>query len=153
VLLFSPILTIEGFTFTYLSPLHKIVASSPILKVVWANVGSWVPNMINCATGKLFVYASSFSQKRLRPVSIATEKMARLLKLNFEIRTFRKCFVPIYVYYETGDEEPIPIYCNSNGQSSMDEVYLTLRNMMFVLSFHPKHQALRYVRKEIMQFS
>lgn len=109
--------------------------------------------MIDYASGKLFVYASSFSQKRLRPISIAAEKMARLLKLNFEIRTFRKCFTPIYVYYETGDEEPIPIYCNTNGQSSIEEVYTTLGNMMFVLSFHPKHPALRHVRKEIMQFS
>jgi hypothetical protein len=111
------------------------------------------PNTMNCASGKLFVYGSSFSQKRLRPVSVAAKKMARLLKLNFEIRTFRKSFTPIYVYYETGDEEPIPIYCNNNSQSSMEEVYVTLKSMMFVLSFHPRHQALRHVRKEIMQFS
>jgi hypothetical protein len=30
---------------------------------------------------------------------------------------------------------------------------MRLRNMMFVLSFHPKHSALRLIRKEIMQFS
>jgi len=99
------------------------------------------------------VYASSFSQKRLKPVSIATDKMARLLKLNFEIKTFRKSFKPIYVYYKTGDEESIPIYCNNNSQSNIEEVYLALRNMMFVLSFHPKLQGLKHVRKEIMQFS
>ena len=86
-------------------------------------------------------------------MSIAAEKMARLLKLNFEIKTFRKSFTPIYVYYKTGDEEPIPVYCSNHGQSNMEEVYTALRNMMFVLSFHPKHQALRQVRKEIMQFS
>lgn len=105
------------------------------------------------SSGKLFVCASSFSQKRLRPISMAAEKMARLLKLNFEIRTFRKSFSPIYVYYKMEDEEPIPLYCNSNSQSSMEDVYAALRNMMFVLSFHPKHQALRHIRKEIMQFS
>jgi hypothetical protein len=109
--------------------------------------------MLDCSGGELFVYASSFSQKRLKPVSMAAEKMARLLKLNFEIKTFRKNFTPIYVYYKTGDEEPIPIYCSNNGQSKMEEVCTALRNMMFVLSFHPKHQALRQVRKEIMQFS
>jgi hypothetical protein len=109
--------------------------------------------MLECSSGKLFVYASSFSQKRLKPVSIAAEKMARLLKLKFEIKTLRKSFTPIYVYYETGDDEPIPIYCNNNSQSDMEEVYMALRNMMFVLSFHPKHQALRHVRKEIMRFS
>jgi hypothetical protein len=109
--------------------------------------------MLECSSGKLFVYASSFSQKRLKPVSIAAEKIAKLLKLNFEIKTFRKSFTPIYVYYKTGEEEPIPIYCNTNSQSNMEEVYTALRNMMFVLSFHPKHQALRHVRKDVMQFS
>ena len=108
--------------------------------------------MQECPSGKMFVYASSFSQKRLKPVSVATEKIAKLLKLDFEIKTFRKSFTPIYVYYKTGDDEPIPIYCNNN-QSNIEEVYLALRNMMFVLSFHPKHQALRPVRKEIMRFS
>ena len=84
---------------------------------------------------------------------MAAEKMAKVLKLNFEIKTFRKSFTPIYVYYETGEEEPIPIYCNTNSQSNTEEVYTALRNMMFVLSFHPKHQALRHARKNVMQFS
>ena len=106
-------------------------------------------------SGMLFVYASAFTcpQKRLKPVSVAAEKMAKLLKLNFEIKTFKKRFTPIYVYYKNGDEEPIPIYCVNNDQSSMQEIYTALRNMMFVLSFHPKHSALRHARKEIMQFS
>ena len=109
-------------------------------------------NVMECSNGKLFVYGSSFSQKRLKPVSVAAEKMAKLLKLSFEIKTLRKSFTPIYVYYEIGNEEPIPIYCN-NSQTKMEEVYATLRNMMFVLSFHPRHEALRHARKEIMQFS
>ena len=89
----------------------------------------------------------------MRPVSVAAEKMARLLKLSFEIKTFREKFTPIYVYYKNGDEEPIPIYCNNNEQSNMEEICTTLRNMMFVLSFHPKHSALRHIRREIMRFS
>ena len=109
--------------------------------------------MLDCSSGKLFVYASYFSQERLKPVGTATEKMAKLLKLAFEIKTFRKSFTPIYVYYKIGNEEPIPIYCNNNGQSDAEEVYRTLKNMMFVLSFHPRHADLRRVRKEIMQFS
>jgi len=109
--------------------------------------------MLECSSGKLFVCASSFSQKRLKPVRMAVEKTAKLLKLNFEIKTFRKSFTPIYVYYKTGDEEPIPIYCNNNSQSDIEEVYVALRNMMFVLSFHPKHQDLKRVRKNIMRFS
>ena len=111
--------------------------------------------MLENSNGMLFVYASAFTcrQKRLKPVSVATEKMARLLKLNFEIKTFRKRFTPIYVYYKNGDEEPIPIYCNNKNQSDIQEIYTALRNMMFVLSFHPRHSALRHIRKEIMQFS
>ena len=111
--------------------------------------------MVENCNGKLLVYASSFVShgKQLKSVSIATEKMAKLLKLNVEIVTFREKFAPIYVYYKNGDEEPIPIYCNKNGESSIKEVYKTLRNMMFVLSFHPKHSALKHIRKEVMLFS
>jgi len=79
--------------------------------------------------------------------------MAQLLRLNFEVVTFKKSFSPIYVYYKCGNEEPVPIYCNNNVQSGVDEIYSALRGMMFVLSFHPKHAALRQVRKAIMQFS
>ena len=111
--------------------------------------------MLEASNGKLFVYASTFTsrQKRLKPVSVAAEKMARLLRLSFEVKTFRERFTPIYVYYKNGDEEPIPIFCSNDAQSDMQEVYSALRNMMFVLSFHPKHSALRHVRKEIIQFS
>lgn len=107
------------------------------------------------SSGMLFVYASTYTprQKRLRPVAVAAEKMARLLKLDFEIKTFRKPFKPIYVYYKSGEEEPIPIYCCNGEQSNMQDVYSALRNMMFVLSFHPKHSALRQVRRDIIRFS
>jgi hypothetical protein len=108
----------------------------------------------NC-NGKLFIYASSFAsrEKRLKPVSIATKKIAKHLKLDFEVKTFRKKFQPIYVYYKNGDDEPVPIYCVSEQHSSIEDICIRLRNMMFVLSFHPRHSALRHRRKEIMQFS
>lgn len=79
--------------------------------------------------------------------------MARLLKLDVEVVILKEKIVPIYVYYKEGDEESIPIYCNKNGESSIEVIYKALRNMMFVLSFHPKHKALRQVRKKIIQFS
>jgi hypothetical protein len=111
--------------------------------------------MLHSCNGKLFVYASSFAsrEKRFKPVSVATEKMAKHLKLSFEVKTFTKKFEPIYVYYKNGEEEPIPIYCVGEEQSSIEDICMRLRNMMFVLSFHPKHSALRLIRKEIMQFS
>ena len=53
--------------------------------------------MLEGSCGKLLVYASSFSsrEKRLKPISGAAEKMAKLLKLNVEVVTFRKKFTPI----------------------------------------------------------
>jgi hypothetical protein len=105
--------------------------------------------------GKLLIYASNFAfrEKRLKSVSMATEKMAKLLDLNFEVITFGEKIALIYVYYKNGDEEPIPLYCNSGGKANVQEIYMALRNMIFVLSFHPKHSALRQIRKEIKRFS
>lgn len=110
--------------------------------------------MENC-NGKLLVYASNVarSERRLRSVSVAADKMAKLLKLPMEVVTFGEEFDPIYVYYKSGDEEPIPIYCDKGGKSGMKEIYKVLRNMMFVLSFHPKHSALKRIRKGFMLFS
>jgi tRNA U34 2-thiouridine synthase MnmA/TrmU len=86
-------------------------------------------------------------------VSVAAEKIAKLLKLPMEVVSFREEFNPIYVYYKNGDEEPIPIFCDKGGEFEMQDVYKALRNMMFVLSFHPKHPALKQIRKELTLFS
>jgi hypothetical protein len=111
--------------------------------------------MLSNPEGKLLVYASTFADytRRLKSISSAAEKTARMLNLNFKIVTFSKKFAPIYVYYKNGDDEPVPLYCAYDGESDMHQVCRALRNMLFVLSFHPKYQALRDARKEIMQFS
>ena len=111
--------------------------------------------MLSTQDSKLLVYASSSvpRESRLKPVSAAAEKMAKLLNVSMEVKRFRKRFTPIYVYYKNGDEEPIPIYCDNGGATDAQEIYTTLRNMMFVLSFHPKHSTLRGLRKEIMRLS
>jgi hypothetical protein len=111
--------------------------------------------MLSNSNGKLLIYASSFASRReqLEVVNVAAERTAELFKLSVEVVTYRKQFDPIYVYYVYGDEEPIPIYCNRSEESNINEVCTTLRNMMFVLSFHPKHSALKQMRKEAMQFS
>jgi hypothetical protein len=111
--------------------------------------------MLESSNGKLLVYASRFtpSKRRLKSVSMAAEKMATSLNLNFEVITFGEKVTPIYVYYKNGDEEPIPLYCDKGGKVDIQEIYAALRNMMFVLSFHPKHSALRQIRKGIIQFS
>lgn len=111
--------------------------------------------MLESSDGKLLVYASSTMSdgNRLKNVSVAAEKMAKTLKLGLEVVTFQEEFTPIYVYYKSGEEEPIPIYCDKGGQSGRHEISDALRNMMFVLSFHPKHSVLKQRRAEIMRFS
>lgn len=101
------------------------------------------------------VYASTSEceEERLQSVNAAAERMAKLLDLETEIVTLKKKFDLIYVYYKNGDDEPIPIYCDKGVKSDMQEICMALRSMMFVLSFHPRHLALRQVRKEIIQFS
>jgi hypothetical protein len=111
--------------------------------------------MLHPDTGRLLVYASSFvsRENRLKLVSSAAEKMAALLKMQVEVRTFQNRFTPIYVYYKYGDEEPIPLYCNNGEELKVEDAYATLRRMMFVLSFHPRHSALRQARKLIIRAS
>lgn len=111
--------------------------------------------MLGTHNGKLLVYASGFvsSGKRFRSVSVAAEKIAEMLDLSLEIITFSKESAPIYVYYKNGNDEAIPIYCNKMGEHDTQEICKTLRNMMFVLSFHPRHSALKQMRKEVIRFS
>jgi len=76
------------------------------------------------------------------------------LNLDFEIIRFDRASSPIYIYYEEFDgDEPIPLYCDEGKISGLEEISSKLRNMMFVLSFHPKHSALREIRKEILKLS
>jgi len=106
--------------------------------------------------GKLMVYASTDypCRKRLESVRTATQETARRLNLNFEMVKLHSSGSPIYVYYDDNvDDEPIPIYCDEGKMLGLDEICSALRSMMFVLSFHPKHAALRQMRKEILKLS
>jgi hypothetical protein len=107
-------------------------------------------------SGKLLVYASTGvpRKKRLASVRTATEETAKLLNLDFEIVRFRNSFSQIYVYYECGDGgEPIPLYCDKGKAGDQQDICAALRKMVFVLSFHPKHSALKQVRGAIMRLS
>ena len=106
--------------------------------------------------GKLMVYASvrASGRERLESVKSATEQTAKLLNLNFEMVKLHCSGSPIYVYYDDNvDDEPIPLYCDEGKMLELDQICSTLRSMMFVLSFHPKHTALRQMRKEILKLS
>jgi len=106
--------------------------------------------------GKLLVYASTDAprKKRLASVKTATQETAKLLKLDFEVVRFSNSCSQIYVYYECVDGgEPIPLYCDEGKAGDLQEICATLRKMVFVLSFHPKHSALKQVRGAIMRAS
>ena len=102
------------------------------------------------------VYASNgdSKNKRLESVRTATQQTAKRFRLNFQIITTNGVKSPIYVYYEDdAGEKPIPLYCDEGKMSGQDEISSALRKMMFVLSFHPKHTALRQLRGEILKLS
>jgi hypothetical protein len=115
-----------------------------------------VTRMFKGNSGKLMVYASTGlpSRKRLESVRDATKETAKRLNLDFEMVRFDRASSSIYVYYEENDvDEPIPLYCDEGKMSGLDEISIALRNMMFVLSFHPKHFALRQMRNELLKLS
>jgi len=106
--------------------------------------------------GKLLVYASTGlpSKRRLESVRNAAQTTAKRLNLDFEMVKLNNASSPIYVYYEqSNDEEPIPLYCDEGKMSDLDGILSALKNMMFVLSFHPKHSALAQMRGEILKLS
>lgn len=112
-------------------------------------------NMIKGKNVKLLVYASNLELggQRLQSISTAAQKLGKLLRLPTQVVTFREEFNPIYVYYKNGDDSPIPLYCDKGRRTNTETIFMALRNLIFVLSFHPSHLALKPIRKEIMQFS
>ena len=110
--------------------------------------------MLKTNSGRLLVYASVSSsiprRKRLASIQTAAEETAKLLNLDYGIVKFGNNSSQIYVYYECDDyNEPIPLYCDKGKVDSLQKICATLRKMMFVLSFHPRHSALKHVRGAI----
>jgi hypothetical protein len=105
--------------------------------------------------GKLLVYAprsSSSHRQRLLSVKTAAEDMARELQLDFEMVSHSNSCLPIYVYYKNGAEEDrIPVYCDEGKTGDLSEISSKIRGMMFVLSFHPRHLALRRARGMLIE--
>jgi hypothetical protein len=105
------------------------------------------------ASARLLVYASRSHGNSLRSVNVATERIASMLGIGYEVVNLAKENTPTYVYYQDGEGEAIPIFCEKHKRSKFDEVYAHLRNMIFVLSFHPKHSDLRQFRGQLMALS
>ena len=100
--------------------------------------------------GKFLIYTSRFSSHgdRLRVVGSAVAKIAKSLSLGMEVASTQK-ILSVYVYYRNEHGEEVPIYCDWGKNWGEDDVYKAIRNMMFVLSFHPEYSGLQDVRKEV----
>jgi hypothetical protein len=100
--------------------------------------------------GKFLIYTSRFSSQgnRLRVVGAAVAKVAKALSLGVEVASTKK-ILSVYVYYRNENGEEIPIYCDWGKNWCEEDVYKAIRNMMFVLSFHPEHTNLQGIRKEM----
>jgi hypothetical protein len=101
-------------------------------------------------SGKFLIYTSQFSNQnnRLRVVGLAVAKVAKTLSLGVEVTSTKK-ILSVYVYYRNGNGEEIPVYCDWGKNWSEEDVYNAIRNMMFVLSFHPEHSSLQGIQKEM----
>jgi hypothetical protein len=100
--------------------------------------------------GKLKIYSSNApSLDRLRIVDSAVSRVAGSLNFGLE-HSNRKDLLSIYVYYEGASGDEIPLYCDWGKQFGADEVSRSIRSMMFVLSFHPKHSNLRGIRTNMV---
>jgi len=124
------------------------------LKSSFRRRGSWWTRVLR-NSGRLLLYASAggSQRKRLDSVREAARETAQRLNLGFDVVPFRKRCSQIYVYYENGNDEPVPIYCDEGKTFDPEGICASLRRMMFVLSFHPRNGALRTMRTELMGFS
>jgi len=84
----------------------------------------------------------------LRVVGSAVAKIARSLSFRVEVTPTKK-ILSVYVYYQNESGEEIPVYCDWGKNWGEEDVYKAIRNMMFVLSFHPEHSDLQGIRKEM----
>jgi hypothetical protein len=81
-------------------------------------------------------------------VGSAVAKVAKALTLSVEVTSTKK-ILSVYVYYQNAIGEEIPVYCDWGKSWGEEDVYKVIKNMMFVLSFHPKHTSLQGIRKEM----
>ncbi len=137
------------------SPLLENVVVELVLKEIF-EIRSLMISMFKENCGKLMVYASTGVPrgKRLESVRTAAKETAKRLNLDFEMVRLDRASSHIYVYYEENDgDEPIPLYCDEGKMSGLEEISGKIRNMIFVLSFHPNHSVLKEMRSELLKLS
>ncbi|MEM2975680.1 MAG: hypothetical protein QW821_04615 [Candidatus Bathyarchaeia archaeon] len=96
---------------------------------------------------EILIYAPNFHREneRLRIVNSAVAKIANKMRLKVQVAP-RKELTSIYVYFRNGNSEEIPLYSDWGKKGSEEDVYSAIRNIIFVLSFHPKYLFLRKAR-------
>ncbi len=98
--------------------------------------------------GKFLIYAPASGNLDVNTVKTAAVRLARKLGMKVElVSSFN--LKSIYVYYENSEGELIPVYFDYGMKKREKDVYVKLRNMLFVLSFHPKFSNLKSIRKEV----
>ena len=104
------------------------------------------------SNGKILIYAPNNPGDfgGVKNIENAASKIAKRLKLGLEIIQ-RTDLNSVSVYFESCDGQLIPVYFNYWPDRPEEEVYMKIRNMIFVLSFHPRFDSLRPIRREIME--
>jgi len=105
------------------------------------------------SNGKILIYTPTGSNGNfdgVKNVENAANKIARRLKLKVETIQ-RTDLSSVWVYFESHDGQLIPVYFNYWSKCQEEEAYAKIRNMMFVLSFHPKFSDLKSIRKDVIR--
>jgi hypothetical protein len=100
--------------------------------------------------GKFLIYASNTPlPERLKVIGSAVAKVASSLRLETELSPRRK-LLSIHVYYRSDAGDEIPVYSDWGKAWNEEDIYRAIRNMMFVLSFHPRHTNLKTIRQSCL---
>ncbi len=97
--------------------------------------------------GKFIVYASPFSTRngRLKTVGRSVVRIAQSLGTDAEI-TQTSGVLSIFVYYENGGKEKIPVYCDWGKNWNEDDIHHSIWSAVYALSFHPEYPIPQTIR-------
>jgi hypothetical protein len=100
------------------------------------------------SSGKFLIYASRFSRRRerLKTVGRAVVRVAERLGVDIEVYS-RRNVLSIFVYYMNENNGEIPVYCDWGKTLNEEDVYHSIRSVVYALSFHPKYEVLQTIRK------
>ena len=100
---------------------------------------------------KLFVFvSSSSSNQKISFIKNAVKKIAQQLNLEFEVVNLSKSVNQTFVCYRKSGADKIPLYYEKTKYETAQEIYTKIKNMLFVLSFHPNHGKLKEKQDEIL---